>query len=275
MTDLKEATEARLPQPAWLCSNFYPRNPCSVFSEKTWAAKTKYATIIGYWQEILPARRKKNSNWRGFVFTNGVLLESVVVCRSRRSSLPGHRCWEWPGRVSDNYEKTTAQCGKLDRFVARLRRSFPWSRHPSRIHIAGGEVGGETQRTVVSGRCFSSEPQPANGWSLRLHHQTIKVLYSTDHQEGRSVDCCRVAGFLCSAPATIPHRCWKRSSWFTKRIRFFRYRGVRDFADARFTVFGRTYFRDRPTPRATNENTNEAGAFQCTGWSRLRNVFAQ
>ena len=29
------------------------------------------------------------------------------------------------------------------------------------------------------------------------------------------------------------------------------------------------------TSRATNENPDEAGAFQSTGWARLRNVFAQ
>ena len=133
----------------------------------------------------------------------------------------------------------------------------------------------ETQRTVVYARRFSSEPQPANGWSLCLHHQTIKVLYSTDHQEGRSVDCCRVAGFLCAAPATVPHLFKERSSGFTCSIRIFRYHRVRDFANARFTVFGRTYFHDRSTPRATNERSNETGAFQSTGWARLRNVFAQ
>ena len=96
-----------------------------------------------------------------------------------------------------------------------------------------------------------------------LRYSTL--LYSTDHQEGRSVDCCRVAGFLCAAPATVPHLFTERSSGFTCSIRIYRYHRVRDFANARFTVFGRTYFHDRSTPRATNERSNEAVAFQSTG----------
>ena len=211
-----------------------------------------------------------------FSSMNGFLRFSIVVSGSWPISIPDHRRWKWPRRVSDHYKKTAAQCDKLDRFVARHRRFYSRSGLPTSRDVAnGGRCVGATKRNVVSVRRVSSEPQPADGWSLCLHHQTIKVLYSTDHQEGRPVDCCRVAGFLCAAPATLPHLWKKRSSGFTDIIRIFRYRRVSYFASARFTIFGRTYFRDRSTPRATNENTNEAGAFQSTGGARLRNVFAQ
>ena len=47
--------------------------------------------------------------------------------------------------------------------------------------------------------------------------------------------------------------CYSTSPMPKTIIRIFRYRRVRDFANARFTVFDRTHFRDRSTPRATNE----------------------
>ena len=72
-------------------------------------------------------------------------------------------CWEWPRRVSDNYENTTAQCDKLDRFVALYRRFLSWSRLPPWKNIADRDVAGGLLRTVISDRRVSSEPQPVDG----------------------------------------------------------------------------------------------------------------
>ena len=178
----KEATGVRLTQPARSCSNVYPSQSLPTGVPKETRANT-YGTNQQRSQDLY-----YNFNKAGCCFffcTNGVLLTSIMVSGSWPISILGHRSWKWPRSVSDNHKKTTAQRNKLDRFVARHRRLFSWNGLPPSSDIAEGPLVGETQHRVLSDRRFRSEPQPANGGSLCLHHQTIKVLYTDDHQEGR------------------------------------------------------------------------------------------